>query len=244
MALDGAPPKALPSSSEPLLLGAERASSPARDVFLALRPRDDSFPLFLALRERAARPALVLVPTSRAVTADLATRFAPGAHVEIEILEDTLVVRDGAIARVPPLRLVKLTEDPATSTPANPARTIAAEIGATSWAEIKITVIDGHTLRIQKGQRAIRRTYIDLGLASKGNREPTRKWALLLAICAGHGTFRWKTFGTFDAAKNTIAILRKALRETFGIEDDPFHEFTFAFGWKAKFHASSEIADG
>jgi hypothetical protein len=66
----------------------------------------------------------------------------------------------------------------------------------------------------------------------------------VLAICAGHGTFRWKRFGTYKTAKNGVSIVRKLLKAAFGLDEDPFHEFTVAEGWRAKFFASSQISDG
>jgi hypothetical protein len=83
-------------------------------------------------------------------------------------------------------------------------------------------------------------TYIDFGLGSK-TRTPMREWGLLLEICAGHGTFRWKRYGTINNAKQRVFVLRRKLKEAFGLADDPFHKFRVADGWKARFFASSEI---
>jgi hypothetical protein len=230
--------RALAARPEPILLGAQNERTPARDVYLALAAGEASFPHFLTVRERVKRATLVLVPTARRVSTEMAGRYAPGGAVEIEVLEDALSIADGALAFAPRLRLVPPPVEGGIDT-----RPIAAIIGATAWKEIRIAVVDGHTIRIQCGQRTVRRTYLDLGLASKTSREPTRKWKLLLAVCAGRGTFRWKTLGSFDAAKNTVFLLRKTLKKTFGLDDDPFHEFTFADGWRAKFVALPEIED-
>ena len=48
--------------------------------------------------------------------------------------------------------------------------------------------------------------------------------------------------GSYDTAKNAVAILRRKLSNAFGLDDDPFHELNVAQGWRAKFFAGSEIA--
>jgi hypothetical protein len=237
---------------EPFALGEELVGEIRRDVFLVLDAAKPVLPHFLAVRERAARPTLVLVSTAHRLAPETATRYAPGAHVEVELLEDALAVRGDKVVRAGNLRLVapkplELAE-PVTAVRKRkgmtaPTGRIAEEIGATSWSAIKITVVDGHTVRIQNGKATIRRSYIDLGLASHGNRNPTDKWKLLLLLCAGHGKFRWKDLGTFATARNAVYVLRKALKESFGLEDDPFHKFRAVDGWRAKFFASSEIVE-
>jgi DNA-binding response OmpR family regulator len=144
---------------------------------------------------------------------------------------------------------------PAAETPATPAKTtrsreplapiaggLAKEIGASRWKDIKITAIDGHTLRVQCGKQTVRRTYVDLGFAG-ANREPIKKWAVLLALCAGHGTFRWKRFGSYDTAKNAVSVVQKLLKEAFSLEENPIERHSVANAWRARFFASSEIAD-
>ena len=116
---------------------------------------------------------------------------------------------------------------------------LAAEIGATKWSQIKITAVDGHTLRIQCGKISVRRTYIDLGFGGK-NREPIEKWKILIAICEGHGSFRWKQFGAFGAVRNAVYVVQTKLKHAFGLADNPIRPYDGALAWQAKFFASSE----
>ena len=116
---------------------------------------------------------------------------------------------------------------------------LAPLLGAKCWEELRVTVVDGHTLRIGCGRHAVRRTYRDLGLHAANSREPTRKWAMLLAICSGHGTFRWTDFGSARAVSQAVSVLRRKLQDAFGLTGDPFHEWDR--GWRARFFASSEI---
>ena len=82
----------------------------------------------------------------------------------------------------------------------------------------------------------------DLGFAG-ASRNPIDKWKYVTAICAGHGTFRWRQFGSYKTAKNAVAVVQKLLKTAFGLSDNPIHRYKSAIGWQAKFFASSEIAD-
>jgi hypothetical protein len=99
--------------TEPRAIGVqERAAleGARRDVFLALRPAIEVSGSWLASRERAARAAVVLVPTMRRIASQLAAQHGPMDKVEIVALEDALVVKDGRItvsARGAALRMVK-----------------------------------------------------------------------------------------------------------------------------------------
>jgi hypothetical protein len=120
---------------------------------------------------------------------------------------------------------------------------IAAQLGAGHFGEIGVKVIDGHTVRITCRRRRLHATYIDLGLATK-TRNPSREWDVLLDVCAGHGRFRWKKYGSMTNAKQRVSVLQAKMRAAFGLEDNPFHKFRVVDGWRAKFFASSEVAEG
>jgi hypothetical protein len=252
-----------PVAPEPVVLGEERAEPSSRDVWLALRPERSLLAALLEARERAARPTLVLVPTGRALTPAMTTRYAPGAHVEIEVLADTVVVRDAKLARVARLRLVTpvskspgaslaepvdAAQDAASGASEDDAQDagtpreggIAAQLGAARFADIGIKFIDGHTVRITHARRYVHASYIDLGLATS-TRNPSREWGLLAAVCAGRGQFRWKNYGNMTNAKQRVSVLQAKLRAAFGLDDNPFHKFRVVDGWRAKFFARSDI---
>jgi hypothetical protein len=156
-----------------------------------------------------------------------------------------VTLHDGRLVRATTLRLLTPAdaEPPERRLPPAP-RGLAAELGATSWLDLSVTVVDGHTVRIGHGKTAIRRTYRDLGFHAENTREPTQKWTLLLAICAGHGTFRWKDFGSFRAVSQAMSVLGKKLCDAFALEESPFSRGSVARGWRAKFFASSEVGEG
>jgi hypothetical protein len=122
--------------------------------------------------------------------------------------------------------------------PVPPEPGLAAILGATDWDQLSVTVLDGHTVRVGSAKRSVRRTYRDLGLHSAKSREPTRKWDILVAICEGHGEFRWRDFGDFPRVNQAVYVLRCKLRAAFGLESDPFE---WNRGWRARFFARSEL---
>ena len=104
--------------------------------------------------------------------------------------------------------------------------------------------IDGHTVSFRAHGKGTRRTYLDLGMASAKSREPTKSWELLLVLCEGGGTFRWKDLGSHAVVKQRVVTLRKELRALFGLEDDPFEPFDMRDGWKARFVARDGDGEG
>jgi hypothetical protein len=169
------------------------------------------------------------------------------------VVTDEVAMRDERVVRVTTLRLVSAA---APSSPPEPPSSpplhaliprephpegIAALIGATCWEQIAVRVVDGHTVRIGRGKTVIRRTYRDLGLYAKNSREPTKKWKTLLAICAAHGELRRDRFAGRGAVRQAVHVLRGRLKEAFGLEEDPFHDWDK--GWRTRFLASSEIAE-
>ncbi len=132
------PPRAAGEASasrEPIAIGVQErtaAQGGPRDAFFAARPEREITRAWLALRERAPRAAVVLVPTLRRVEAELVAGHGDGDRVEIVALEDALGVEGDAIVRrkVARLRVVgPALETTATATevaPANETGIVAA----------------------------------------------------------------------------------------------------------------------
>jgi hypothetical protein len=243
--VEGASPSfatSTPPPAEPVRLGEERTDARTREVFLALRPDRALLAAFLEARERATRGTLLLVPTARALGAEVGTRYAAGAHVEVEVLEDAIAEKGGTLSRVTRLRLVSPVPEPDEEIAVTKPGGIAAQLGATSFADLGMKAIDGHTVRITHSRKRLHATYIDLGLATK-TRNPSAEWGLLLDVCAGHGKFRWKKYGSMTNAKQRVSVLQAKLRAAFGLDDNPFHKFRAVDGWRARFFASSEVEE-
>jgi hypothetical protein len=234
--------------SEPLYLGEQGTASP-RDVFLELRPRPTSLAPFLALREHAPRPTLVLVPALASLGSEMIVRHAAGAKVEIDALGEALAVRGGRIRAAPRLR----TARPPRAVVAVGAAVAATTQGSTAtlvpkarrWSHLTILAIDKHTVLVKVGWRRQRLTHVDLDMAHGKSRVPTTLWLMLLAICAGHGQFRWDQFGNgkFKNVKPLMTKLREKLCAAFGVDENPFHRFSYSQGWRPKFQAGMWSAD-
>jgi hypothetical protein len=193
-----------------------------------------------------------MAPTSAADRAELCSDSPPVVPTRLSGPRDILQrFAEPLRSRLPPEEarvldaLVALAADAGTTRHAHapPAEspTLAPLLGATSWGDLRISLIDGHTVRVGCGKRAVRRTFADLGLSGRASREPTRKWEMLVAVCGGHGTFDWRAFGDFHAASQAMSVLRAKLRGAFGLGGDPFHDWDGR--WRARFLASSEIGE-
>jgi len=191
-----------------------------------------------------ARPTLALLPRKRALTKALRSRHAPGARIAVEVLEETLVVRDGRLARAatfapdPPDLAAQRDPKPAPARPGDPPFH-----GASSWSEVCITVAGANTLRFSWAGRSRIVSAIDVGMAAVSNRNPWRTWELLQAFCEGDGVFKSWRFGNARATKKTVSRLRIALRALFGLDADPFLPYRRGHGWQACFQAGERLPE-
>lgn len=233
-------PRAAPrpaSRGEPPYLGEQGRKSP-RDVFLVLRPSERELSMFLAAREHAPRPTLVLVPERGLLASDLEVAHAAGAKVEIDALAEALTAAGGKIhatRRLRPAAAPRPPEEVAGEAPVDGK--VVFPIRA--WEDLRLRAYKDGTILVTVGARSRRVTHVELGMANAKNRKPLRHYLLLLAVCAHHGEFRWKEFGSFETAKKLMSRLRRALSGAFGCDADPFHEFTYGRQWRSRFVASA-----
>ena len=230
----------------PVLVATLAASS--RDVFWAGSPRDTDLAAWCARRERAARGTLVLVPTAKFVSLEVAARFAPGDLVEVRAVGDLIEVRDGKLSlRAGEARSSDLPRPSPAPAPAASAAApgIAALLGVTRWEAIRITVVDSHTVRIEANGKTLLRTFVELGFVDGRKREivtPTTAWPLFLLFCkmkrlkpsayTSEGNSRNKPFGV----KKAIERIGVALRAAFGLEEHPIHSYSKRSRlWEARF---------
>jgi hypothetical protein len=117
---------------------------------------------------------------------------------------------------------------------------IAAVLGVTRWEQIRVGIADGHTVRIEAGGKTVLKTFVDLGFFDGRSSEtvmPVKAWSVFLAVCKD-GRFRPSDYGKIGeamSAKKAIETVRNTLREAFGIEGNPFREYTVREGWRARF---------
>jgi hypothetical protein len=228
------------SAGELAVVGSElREDGSARLVVLVVRPRD-TFLEWLESRSRGTRAMLVLLPTSRALPEEAAERHGPGALVEVDTLAEVLQRKGASLALAPRVRPVEPpAEPPEEPTPAVETRALRLPLPR-RWEDVKIRYVDGETVSVEIDGKYQRVTHIDMGLARRGSRKATKAWDLLLKCCEGRGRFRWNEFGKFENARQVVARLRKALKAAFGLEKDPFHDFSHDDQWRTRFRAEPD----
>lgn len=239
-ALAGVPAAERRTSAAPLLCSVSCARwQPATELLFAPWASDPAFVGALAERATAERPAIVLVPTLDDVPAWAAAQNDHGTRLAVLALEDVLTIVDDELVLTLPQRRERWRSY---RPHRRPSRRCTPGSRARRAGRLRWHLVDGHTVSVRVGKTAMRRTYADLGMASAKNREPTKQWQLLVMLCEGGGTFRWKDLGTFEVAKRRVARLRDDLQTAFGLEDDPFEPFDRRVGWKARFVAR-DLAD-
>jgi hypothetical protein len=232
---------------DPMMLGWSGEGDSERDVFLLTGPG-----LSLTSALFRSRRTLLLLPTARLLTPELRAKHAPGSFIVIDVLEESLTVHAGRLARATVRApsapdLSAFSPDPA-PTPAIPPALSSAPPpapriipGATRWNEIHISLVDPTTVRVDLPGVSVRRTYVDLGMAHSKNRQPRRVWELLVELCDGHGIFLSTRFGSADATKKLISRLGGELGAIFGLGDSAFHPYRPTEGWQTRFQASPRI---
>lgn len=243
----GAMGEATPSTAM-IALGAQRQGERTRDVVFVRRPSESAVASLLELREGAARPTLVLVPTCDALPASMVTRYRPGSHVEIVVLEDALRVRGGAIvvASVAPA-----TESGVLAATAANANAIAD--GATQervlvlptikeWSELRLYRIASQFISVRTPSGHVRATPIDFGMAHKYTRDPTEQWELLMEFLGAGGRYSGPPgIDSSTGLRKRVQRLQADLKRVFRLEEDPIAKYRPKVGWETKFRAFPDL---
>jgi hypothetical protein len=99
LAIERAPNAHLPVTRNVHRLGTVKRRGVPTDVFVAIMPEDELFPVFVASRSASGRRTLILATTLRWVPEAVIAAHGPLAPlVEISALDELLAVRDGRIA--------------------------------------------------------------------------------------------------------------------------------------------------
>jgi hypothetical protein len=111
------------------------------------------------------------------------------------------------------------------------------------WGNVHMMFYDKEHVEIRAGGKPLGlRSFAVLGFENKKNKSPDIIWDTLLLLGKHDGEITWKTkdgSGEITAKlKKRISILRKRLKNLFGISEDPFCPYTKKGGYKAKFRVS------
>ena len=92
--------------------------------------------------------------------------------------------------------------------------------GAT-WKDLTIRFTNGHTVSVDVlGTRGVF-NFAEMGMSDKRNGEPNFQWRLLLELSVHRGELSWSSESANPANKKRCHRLRAALRDFFGISDQP-----------------------
>jgi len=213
-------------------LGIGRVAGRPRAVFLATGLVGDGAPSRAGqlLARIGGREALVLVP------------FRPGPVGEVPVvpLGDLLRLEDGGLVFDADLMALALPPAPLF---VSETQEVTYRSGSdAAWNQVKVWLVDGDTVRIVLPGRPPRSfTAAELGLtnARSRDRRRTKGWAILEALCDGHGSCSWRAGGcaSYDAFKVQVSVLGKTLREFLCIDGSPFHPTSPREGLRAVFEA-------
>ncbi len=116
-------------------------------------------------------------------------------------------------------------------------RPFAMPPGADSWRSVKIRVISDDEAEVLVGGRSEVRDFIGWGMADTRAKPPRHAstWKLMLKLAPNDGELSWKDEGATPEARTHMKLLRTCLREIFGLEEDPIHDYKKEKCWRTKF---------
>ena len=109
---------------------------------------------------------------------------------------------------------------------------------AASWSDVRLRLVDGHTVSASVGGARGVYNFAEMGMANQKNGTPTVQWELLREFAAGHGVLTWQSRGADRKNKKRRENLARDLQEFFRIDGDPF--VRHGNGWRARFQIESD----
>ena len=91
----------------------------------------------------------------------------------------------------------------------------------TTWKDVTIRFVDGHTVAISVGDGWIHYNYAQMGMLNKKNGNFTEQWKLLQGFADSKGEIDWNTPYANVRVKKQKQELSKRLRFFFRMDDDP-----------------------
>jgi hypothetical protein len=104
----------------------------------------------------------------------------------------------------------------------------------TSWQEITIRFIDGHTVGVTMGHTSLRFNFVELGMKDNRDGNPNTQWKLLSMLAENGGRLSWQQSAADFKNKKQVELLARRLQDFFGIAENPFHPYKKGTGWQIK----------
>ncbi len=125
------------------------------------------------------------------------------------------------------------------SAKAEDSQTICKLPDGTTWSQLLVEIVSNDAIRIKANGFTKRLTYQDLGMRDgrKGD-FPTAQWELLIEFAEGGGMLNWKSKGSDPKWKKQVNVLRKKLKDIFGLSGAPITMYQKRVGYKCNFQVS------
>lgn len=112
----------------------------------------------------------------------------------------------------------------------------------TTWSQITIRFITQHQVHIQASAESGTFEYTQMGMANTRKKppEPNVQWQLLIDFAENRGEVTWRSTAAHPKKQKRKEQLAKALRNFFGIDEEPFETLPKGLGWRACFTVMPE----
>lgn len=114
----------------------------------------------------------------------------------------------------------------------------------TTWENITIRIrenpdgTDPDRAEIMIDGKTVFKDFKEMGMADNRAKypQPAASWKHLVLLAKSGGQFNWGLSEASPEARAYFHQIRTALKETFGMKDDPFHSYKKTHGWKPRFN--------
>jgi hypothetical protein len=117
-------------------------------------------------------------------------------------------------------------QPPVTSMPAPPG---------TTWAQVQIKFVDGHTVDVTVSGKRASLNYQQMGFVDRRTGRPDKQWELLESFANGHAEFSWGSMTNRRRYEKRVEALSRKLKLFFHLSDAPFRLDAKRRGWRANF---------
>lgn len=115
----------------------------------------------------------------------------------------------------------------------------------TKWGNITIRFIDNDNVEITAGDLICTRNYQEMGHEDRKQKRPDKQWQFLQLLSLQGGELSWDnnqkmSLKDIDAVKKKKQRLSDALKNCFGIKEDPFYSYRKEGAYRIKINLISE----